>query len=587
MIVPMKKVTVIVQKQDARTAVESMRSLGVLHVEHEIAPAGKDINDLEQDLALLDRAIAILSDSEFSAKKAVADKKLNDWKVSARHILDLRSRYEQLQKYSSVLKKDISAWQAWGDFNPQTVQYLAKRNIHIRFYQIPLSEIKDLPDEVIVRKISARAGIANCAVITQKKIEISFPELSLPKMGLARLKARLAEDIRVAQTIKEQIKQHLVYRESFLAAKKLLENELELHQARRGMGQSGNFMYLTGYAPFDAAKSLLETAKKEKWGILVRDPTQEDSVPTLIRNPRWISVINPVFKIINVVPGYNELDISLWFLLFFSIFFAMLIGDAGYGMIFLCGTFFAQRKWGARLNDKSVFILFYILSLCTIIWGALTGTFFGQGWLPQSVKPLLPALRNSRTIQALCFLLGAIHLSIAHFWRALIKFPSPRALAEAGWIAILWSAYFLARTLILGNSFPVAAKLLIIAGIILVVFFTQPQKNIIKGIGVGIGNLLLNLINNFTDIVSYIRLFAVGLATVAVADAFNMMAMDVGFSNIFTGFVTMLILIFGHALNILLGPMAVLVHGVRLNVLEFSNHIDVRWSGFAYRPLKS
>ena len=98
--------------------------------------------------------------------------------------------------------------------------------------------------------------------------------------------------------------------------------------------------------------------------------------------------------------------------------------------------------------------------------------------------------------------------------------------------------------------------------------------------------MLLNFVNSFTDIVSYIRLFAVGLATVAIADAFNKMAMGIGFNSVLTGLATALILLLGHTLNIILGPLAVLVHGVRLNVLEFCNHVDIRWSGFSYKPLR-
>ena len=96
----------------------------------------------------------------------------------------------------------------------------------------------------------------------------------------------------------------------------------------------------------------------------------------------------------------------------------------------------------------------------------------------------------------------------------------------------------------------------------------------------------MNLVNSFTDLVSYIRLFAVGLATVAVADAFNKMAMDIGYSGVIQGAITSLILLLGHTLNVLLGPMSILVHGVRLNVLEFCSHLDITWSGFSYKPLR-
>jgi V/A-type H+-transporting ATPase subunit I len=168
----------------------------------------------------------------------------------------------------------------------------------------------------------------------------------------------------------------------------------------------------------------------------------------------------------------------------------------------------------------------------------------------------------------------------------ILKLPSLTAWADAGWICILWSAFLLAKVLILGNSFPAIGKWLIITGILSVIFFTSPQKNIFKAIGAGLGALALSLMNNFTDVVSYMRLFAVGLAGVAIANTFNSLAAGVGRGNIFAIFLSLIIIIAGHALNLLLGPMSVLVHGIRLNVLEFCGHVDVKWSGFAYKPLK-
>ena len=159
-------------------------------------------------------------------------------------------------------------------------------------------------------------------------------------------------------------------------------------------------------------------------------------------------------------------------------------------------------------------------------------------------------------------------------------------MADIGWTTILWGSFFLAKVLVLGFSFPAFAKWFFIVGPVLVLFFTNPSKNILKGTLEGLSALALSFVNTFTDVVSYIRLFAVGLAGVAVADAFNKMAIDVGFGNIFSGAVASFILVVGHLLNVVLGPMAVLVHGVRLNVLEFCGHVDVKWSGFSYKPLK-
>jgi V/A-type H+-transporting ATPase subunit I len=316
------------------------------------------------------------------------------------------------------------------------------------------------------------------------------------------------------------------------------------------------------------------------------DPRSQDPVPTLLRNPAWISLLKPLLKLLELVPGYHEIDISPLFIIFFSLFFGMLIGDAGYGLVYLLLNFWLQRKLGPKIKDHSVFFLFYILSFCAIIWGVLTGVFFGQEWLLNlGFQPIIPALGNPVFVQAFCFFIGALHLSLAHGWRAILKAPSLKALADIGWICIIWVVFFLAKNLILGDLFPGFGRWLIMAGLFLVLFFTSPQKNMLKTIVQGLGTIALNLVNNFTDVVSYIRLFAVGLATVAIADAFNSMAAGIfKQGDWLTVLGAALIVVLGHALNIILGPMSVLVHGVRLNVLEFCSHASVTWSGFAYRP---
>lgn len=587
MIVPMKKVSIIVQSKDATSTIGNLRSLGVLHIEHEKAPVGGDVNAIRDDIAFVDRAVAILSGEEFSKKPTgEPTQDILDWRFSARHIIDSWKRLDQVQEYTRGLKDTITKWEPWGQFDPRTIKELANKNIYIKLYQIPAQDMKNLPQGLIVRKLFTSKGVVHCAVISHKEIDIPFKELTLPKSGLGELYQRLEKSKQIIGWIKEDIQRHTSYRTPFLRIKKSLEKELEFREALSGMGESGELVYLRGYIPFDAVNPILEASKKEKWGTVISDPSEEDNIPTLIRNPRWVSIIEPVFKMLEIIPGYKELDISLWFLVFFSVFFGILIGDAAYGAIFFILTLLAQRKFGRRVQSKAVFILFYILSSCAIIWGSLSGTFFGQEWLPQSVKPLIPSLRNSRNIQTLCFFIGALHLSVAHLWRTVVKLPSPKALAEVGWMLILWGAYFLAKMLILGDAFPAFGKWLFIVGAFLVVFFTNPRRNVIKGIGAGLSNLLLNIVNSFTDVVSYIRLFAVGLATVAIADAFNKMAMGVGWGGVLTGVATSLILLLGHALNIVLGPLAILVHGVRLNVLEFCNHLDIKWSGFSYKPLK-
>jgi V/A-type H+-transporting ATPase subunit I len=262
----------------------------------------------------------------------------------------------------------------------------------------------------------------------------------------------------------------------------------------------------------------------------------------------------------------------------------MIIGDAGYGAIYFALTFLAQRKYGAKVKEKNVFFLFYLFSFCAIIWGLLTGTLFGQQWyLARGFKALAPALNNAKFLMAFCFLLGAFQLSLAHGWQALRKLPSLTALADIGFICLLWVGFLLAKMFILGDAFPAIGPWLAWTGIILIILFVSPRKNFLKTIGAGLSTLALGLVGNFGDVVSYIRLFAIGLAGVAVADSVNALA-AVASGNIIA---QTLILFLGHSINIMLGPISVLVHGIRLNVLEFSLlHANVTWSGLAYKPLK-
>jgi V/A-type H+-transporting ATPase subunit I len=140
--------------------------------------------------------------------------------------------------------------------------------------------------------------------------------------------------------------------------------------------------------------------------------------------------------------------------------------------------------------------------------------------------------------------------------------------------------------LVLSKPLPGYINVLLVMGPALVILFNQPRKNILAGVGLGLGDFLLSVMGFFGDVISYIRLFAVGLAGVAVADTTNQMALSLGFNHIVSGFFAVLILLTGHLLNIVLSGFSILVHGIRLNILEFSMHLGVEWAGVAYQPFK-
>jgi len=312
--------------------------------------------------------------------------------------------------------------------------------------------------------------------------------------------------------------------------------------------------------------------------------------------------LKPLFDILGTVPGYREGDISEWFLMFFTLFFAMIIGDAGYGLIFLIAGFIMQKKTKELTTAN---ILIYVLSIATMIWGSITGTWFGSATIIAST-PLkylvIPAIANypalfnmdsgaaQNNIMQFCFILGTIQLSLAEVINITRKARAKdiSLIADIGWLMDILSLYFVVLNLVIqkpcnyGIVFPIIG-----VGFVLVVVFGSQKPGVPFGKGLAAGGggfftTFLNTISCFSNIMSYIRLFAVGLATLAIAQSFNAMAAPMlGGATTIVG---ILILIVGHGLNLAMGLLSVIVHGVRLNLLEFSGQLNMEWSGIEYEP---
>jgi V/A-type H+-transporting ATPase subunit I len=587
MIVPMKKATVIFQSGDAEATITTLRKLGVMQVEHQILPEGGDISALLEKVALITSSMDVLNQVPSSERKIQPQNQIiGDWMAVATTIIELGHREEQLELSRRNLIGQINEWERWGDIDQSQVRSLAQNNIYLKLFQLPVRELENFPDDVVAKTIFTAGDIAHVVAISRRQFECPFKQVIPPEQGLSRLKECLSENTRKREAIKSKITGSAIYYDKLLDIKRKLEKEIEFQQVLAGMGREGVLGYITGYIPFDREEQLITESRNNKWGILIADPSPDDNVPTLLRNPRWVEMIKPVLGLLGLTPGYHEIDISMIFLVFFSIFFGILIGDAGYGLVYIIITlalsYWLKKKMMMNREMRTTVSLFYLLGFSTVIWGLMTGTFFGQWGLPA----LVPRLNDPAFVTSLCFFIGALHLSIAHFWRAILKFPSMKFLADAGYICILWTAFFLADTLILGYPFPDFAIWLVVGGVILVILFTNPRRsNILRGIGEGMGTMALSFMNNITDVISYIRLFAVGMATLAVANTTNYLASGFGTGAIAI-VVGAVILLSGHSLNLILGLMSVLVHGVRLNVLEFSGHANVTWSGKSFEPLK-
>jgi V/A-type H+/Na+-transporting ATPase subunit I len=579
MIVKMKKITLLVSTREQDAALKTLRRLGVLHVQAVRTPASEDVHKKQNEISDAEKALFILGEGKTDDKPGSRSAH-----EVVTQILTLTQRKETLTGELNEKREAYRWFETWGHVSLESLTALENGGVFVQFYRTDKEGLKNLPaDKQIVTVAESKDGLLIAHLGRSIDDKLDLVEQRMPQYEVTELKRRIAEIESELAKIDETVKSLAPYKAAIGANQSKLKKQLEFSTVLAGMGDEQQFTYLQGFCPEDEVVRIKAAADAEGWGYIIADPDDPSEVPTLLRNKKPIRIIQPLFDFMGTYPGYQEQDISYIFLIFFSLFYAMIVGDAGYGFVFLLGTLWARLKY--KKAPAEPFILFFVLSGATIVWGLITGTWFGSKALSEipflnifiieKMYSFNPSAEAQSFMMKLTFIIGVAHLTLARLIAAAKKLPSLTAIADLGWVLILWCVYFVANQLILNNPMPGFAIYLLIAGALLVASFANFQKNFLKGFLISLGNLPLSIIGSFSDVVSYIRLFAVGIATVTVAVSFNDMA---------GGVLAPLVLVFGHGLNIILGMMSVLVHGVRLNMLEFSGHLGQEWSGKEYKP---
>ncbi|HBA83466.1 MAG TPA: hypothetical protein DCZ95_05160 [Verrucomicrobia bacterium] len=577
MIVKMQKLTLLCVASDQDRTLEALRELGAVHLTHVQRPEGAAVDQARNRLLHLRRVLEVLPKK---AEQAAPSVRPAEEVVEA--IWSLILQRKDLTETLETLQHEQQRMAPFGNFEPDSIRRLSERGIRIRLYHAGIKQPIEAPEGTVLHVLSQTKTDVFFAVIGRGDFKVNAQEIRLPAESLKAVEAKMAETRAGLEAVEKQMAGHAADQEAIAQLAHHAEEAVLFLEARAGMGSTKPVAYLQGFCPDDAVEPIRRAAGQNGWGLVIEEPSESDHVPTLLRNKKWVKPIKAVFDFIGVVPGYHEVDISVVFLLFFSLFFAMLVGDAGYGAIFLGLTLWIRKKHPQA--PSYVFALLAITGVATIVWGVLTGTYFGIGNLPAPLKSLqIVWLSDQNNLMGLCFLIGAIQLSIAHLWNAWNSRRSWQALAQLGWLCTTWTMYFTAGFMVLGRSLPSFTMGLLAVGVVLIVLFMTPVKKL-KDEWFNHVMLPLNLISNFVDVVSYIRLFAVGTATLAVAQAFNSMALGDGQLSWVRMFFAAVILLVGHTLNIVLAAMGVIVHGVRLNTLEFSGHLGMQWTGILYRP---
>lgn len=605
MIAAMKKFFLVLMDKDVHKAPLHLRRLGIAHLE-KFASSGGTCASLEEGLKNALNAKSILSSNANGKKGKKREGGAEAPKLIAA-TLAVQSEINSLQERISELRRETDRIRDWGDFSPELFEAVEQAGLRLTLLEGQPRNMAGLDETIEFVRLPAPKGKARIVLMGSSRIPDGFEEFRLPVQGLSILESEILDFGKAVDGKKTELSR-LALDASLLDREiATIESSLIIERLRAGMPQKDSMRYCTGYVPAREVEALKKEAASRGWGLVIDDPSEGDMPPTKVENYPAVRIIQPVFDFLGTVPGYREYDISSWFIIFFSLYFAMIFGDGGYGLIMLAGAILATVKTLRQGKSVPEFLkLVYVLSSATILWGLLTGSWFALSFesLPGFLRAAtIPAFavdnpESGTNIKIFCFIIGAIQLSIAHLKNIRRDFPNLKFLAQVGSLALVVGMFNAVLNLVVdATRFPLTTPALALIGIgfFLVLCFGNWNGNFLKSLVEGLKGIIptfLSTVSVFADIVSYIRLWAVSLAGLAISQTINgMVGKMVGNSAgrivaFLVGLVAAFgLLLAGHALNFLMTVLSVVVHGIRLNMLEFSSHLGMEWTGYAYEPL--
>ena len=638
MIEPMKKVSVVLLNKEKEEALKALRKIGLVHLE-KIDGASEKLTAFKEysNNAMLTESI--LGEIKLPKQKKGNEPKLSDEKVIelCKEVVAKSERKKQLMEEISADTTELDRFAAWGDVSNEDLDFLAEKGIALKLYEINAEKYSLIdPDleTILVNndKKTVRFIIVNGGEGRPEKLLPEAFEVPLPRISTKLLQKEILSDEKELDQIQAFYVENAKYVPAISAYKKALESDIEFENINSGIGcdkegSENDLAWLTGYVPVADMEDFKRCCSANEWALAYADPEDEDTeVPTKLKNNKLVSLIYPLTDFLGTVPGYHEFDISGWFLLFFTIFFAMIFGDGGYGALVAVLILFLMIK--TKLSGKKIpaaFGLFLLVSLATVVWGAVTCTWFGipADMLPEKLvnlsipwisgayedsKWFVPwnndpsvYLTKDQNLQIFCFSLALIQLCVAHIKAGIRNIADKKGLkvlGDLGSLLQLVGMFWVVLAMVVnGKVFPMLGYIndipvgyievsLIAVGFAMSFVFANYEGSIGASVLESCKNIisvLLGVVNVFSDIVSYIRLWAVGLAGAAISNTVNTLAGPIlGHAILFIA--AIVLLVFGHGLNMILNVLSVIVHGVRLNTLEFCTHIGMSWSGVKYQP---
>lgn len=580
MITQMKKYTFLVFHREYEAFLEQLRDLGVVHVTEKAAGVADDAH-LQELLVKSDNTRKLIA-------QGAPDQLLNEKAA--------------LEQRIAATQKEADKMAIWGDFSAERMEQLKVAGYNLRYFSCPKKLFQEEWGIVV-----AEQGAT--VYFVQVNNENEAPEGSQEQYLNAKSAADLQKDVEgltgllVAQNARIELwaKENIPALENDL---KQLQEQIDWKRVTLNTDSEadGSLKILEGFCPIDQVAALDAVLEKQEVYYQAEDPTAEDNTPIKLRNNKFTQLFESLTGMYGW-PNYGEFDPTPILAPFFLLFFAMCMGDCGYGiLLMIIGVLIAKKKLNIEMFDGLGPII-TVLGVGTTVVGFFLGTFMGidlyqAEWVPQALKSVMIKGEvmgyDIQMVLALC--IGVFHICLAMVVKAICytkQFGFKENIATWGWTLLIVGGLLVA---ILGMTILPAAlfKGAIIAvgtvSALAIYIFNTPGRNPLINIGAGLWETYNMATGILGDVLSYIRLYALGLAGGMLGAAFNNLGLMVmggsteGATWQWLPFV--LILVLGHVLNLAMSALGAFVHPLRLSFVEYFKNAGYEGKGTLYKPFK-
>ena len=581
-IVPVSKVTLCGIADEKQAVLDGLQSLGCTHVVNLSPETGGGRPDPGFSVEA-HQALQYLHTCPVQRQQARNPKDF-DFAAVEREALEIRQRHQELSDECDTLVKAIEAARPWGEFHlPSEEEHRALR---FWLYVVPHYRMETVEESSLVWQAVARDERFDYVVVVHPDEPQGMPVApeNLDPRSLSQLTDRMEKVELELEKLHWRRVELTRWCDLLIQAMAEADDRAVLEHAGRQTLDVSRVFAVQGWAPRGALPQIEEFARQRALALSVEEPGPEDDPPTLLANPEPLAGGESTVTFY-MTPGYHTWDPSVVVFFSFAVFFAMIFSDAGYALMLGMILVLTWRRLGHTRSNVRLRNLFLALVLASVGYGVMVGSYFGVS--PAEMrKPMGPVLaplnvlgtEDQGGMMRLTIIVGVLHLILANLITAWRYRRSPRFLAPLGWVAMIVGG-LMAGIRIVGKEPLGLADIALLGGGAGAILLFSSQRPFSTG---GISNLawrlldglkdLTNVSRAFGDVLSYLRLFALGLASSQLAATFNEIAGETNDKVPGIGLLAaILILVVGHGLNFLLAVIGGVVHGLRLNCIEFFN----------------